>query len=386
MSGQEILDSKKKSKNFEWEDEIKKFHLWMKTQKNRDGKYYSDNATITAVHAVRSFFDYYRTPLILNNNDKRKLNGKPQRVTKDYMLTNTDIEKMAFVGNLREKYIILLGKSLGLRVSDFINLTYGDFRSINLDQEPPIAMGEIQTIKEKVTAYPFIDSDALPIIKQILESNPKKLSNERIIAVQDTELTSIIQRLAEKANINVGDKRLRFHCFRKYLIDRLKNHMSESAWKQIVGKAIAEEAYVGTLGLRECYQEVMKLTTINTNGNGKVSKIADQVSALSKIVTEKSQELEEQNKKIEKLEGQLKRIDSYYTNELLNMIKNSVINLMKGMSKEALISSLEDTLKKQGYEPLNDEQFKDKLIKKGIVTKEQWEKSLAENKKMLSEQ
>ena len=125
--------------------------------------------------------------------------------------------------------------------------------SIDLDQEPPISIGEIQTIKEKITAYPFIDSDALPIIKQILESNKKKPSNQRIITVQSTELTSIIQNLAKKANIDIGDTRLRFHCFRKYLTNNLKNHMSESAWKQIIGKSISEQAYVSTLGLRDCY-------------------------------------------------------------------------------------------------------------------------------------
>jgi len=50
---------------------------------------------------------------------------------------------MKLVGDLREKYILLLGKSFGLRVGDFTALTYGTFRSINLDQEPPISIGEI---------------------------------------------------------------------------------------------------------------------------------------------------------------------------------------------------------------------------------------------------
>ena len=83
MTGQQVLDSKEKNKKFYWEDQIIDFRQWMKTQKSRDGNYYSDNAVNTAVHAVRSFFDYHHAPLIFNHNEARKLNGKAQRVTKE---------------------------------------------------------------------------------------------------------------------------------------------------------------------------------------------------------------------------------------------------------------------------------------------------------------
>ena len=331
MSGQQILDSKRLDKNFEWENKIIKFKQWMKTQKNRDGNYYSDNAVNTAVHAIRSFFDYFRLPLEFNRNEARKLSGKAQRVTRDYVLSNPDISKMAFVGDLREKCIVLLGKSLGLRASDFVPLTYGTFRSINLDQEPPISIGEIQTIKEKITAYPFIDADALPIVKQILDSNRNKPNDERIITVKEAELSSIIQALAKKANINLGDKHLRFHCFRKYLIDRLSaSNSSESKWKQIIGKAVSEEAYVSTFELRECYLQTMKLTTLNPNGSGKISKLSEQVTELnkqvneqiielSKQVKEKSQKLEEQSQEIKEIRQQLAK-DSEYISSILSLI------------------------------------------------------------------
>jgi CRISPR/Cas system CSM-associated protein Csm2 small subunit len=182
-----------------------------------------------------------------------------------------------FVGNLREKYIVLLGKSFGLRAGDFVTLTYGCFRSINLDDETPIFIGEFQTQKEGVTAYPFIDSDALPILKAVLDSNKNKPNDERIITVSEDELSSIIQSLAVKANINLGGKHLRFHCFRKWLIDRLSSMMSESKWKQIVGKAISEGAYVSNFELKESYSKAMKLTTVLLNGNGKVSKKVEEM-------------------------------------------------------------------------------------------------------------
>jgi integrase len=294
MTGEQLLESKKADKNYEWEKKVIAFKQYMKD------KGLSDNSANTAVNTLRSFFDYYRTPLLFSQNENRKLNGKAHRVTMDYMLTNEDLTKLTFVADLREKYIILLGKSLGLRAGDFITLTYGTFRSINLNEETPIFMGEFQTQKEGVTAYPFIDSDALPTVKAILENNNKP-NDERIVKIQENELSTLIQNLAKKANVNLGGKHLRFHCFRKYLIDRLSANMSESKWKQIVGKAISEDAYVSSFELRSAYIQAMKLTTINTNGNGKVSK-------LSEAVTKLQEEKETDRKNIKELVDQLENL------------------------------------------------------------------------------
>lgn len=326
MSGQQILNSKRLAKNFEWEKKVITFKQWLKTQKNRNGNYYSDNAVSTAVHAVRSFFDHYHLPLEFNHSEARKLSGRAQRVTRDYVLTNQVIGKMAFVGGLRERYIVLLGKSLGLRASDFITLTYGTFRSINLDQEPPIPLGEIQTIKEKITAHPFIDADALPIVRQILDSNRDKPNDERVITVKPAELSSIIQALAKKANINLGGKHLRFHCFRKYLIDRLAASISsESKWKQIVGKAVSEDAYVSTFDLRKCYLQTMELTTLEPKETGKVSKLNKQVTEFNVKVSELNNKFSEEitqlrnqigakDGEIQELKHELKRQQAQYEN------------------------------------------------------------------------
>jgi hypothetical protein len=143
-----------------------------------------------------------------------------------------------------------------------------------------------QTEKEGVIAYPFVDSDALPVVKAIIEGTRDKSDNERIITVQEEELTTMMQQLAARANINLGGKHLRFHCLRKYLIDRLSSMMSESKWKQIVGKAISEGAYVSSLELRESYTKVMKLTTCITNGNGKVSRLDQDVQELKKQLSD----------------------------------------------------------------------------------------------------
>jgi integrase len=268
LTGAQMLANKRADKAYTWERKIIDFKKWIKAQKTRNGDLYSDHAADVAVNTLRSFFDYYRESLKFSQNESRKLNTRARRKTQDYRLENEDIIKMGYVANLNEKYVVLMGKSLGLRVGDFTARTYGDYRSINLDQAPPIFMGEIQTEKEGVFAFPFIDSDALPIIKKILAVNQGKRDSDRVVAVKEEELTALLQRLALRGGINLGGKRLRFHCLRKYLIDRLANNMSESKWKQIVGKAISEDAYVSPYELKSGYLKTMQWTTINVNTNG----------------------------------------------------------------------------------------------------------------------
>jgi integrase len=338
-TGQQILDSKKADKNFETENKVMEFKQWMKTQKTPQGKPYSDNTIKTIIKTVMSFFQSNRTPLQLITSEKRKLNEKAKRTNQDYELTNETISKMALVGDLREKYILLLGKSFGLRVSDFTKLTYEKFKSIDLDQEPPIYIGETQTEKEGVNAYPFIDSDALPIVKAYLEYlNPKKdkPNNEKIITIQNEELSTILQILAKKANINLGGKRLRFHCLRKYLITNISIGTSESKWKQIIGKANPEEPYVNTTGLREIYLKAMERTTcINTNGNGKVSKLSEELTeAINKInrhettiailadtSKKKDSEIKEMKQTITEHADELKRLDKIYGTNIKEVMK-----------------------------------------------------------------
>jgi hypothetical protein len=278
LTGEQLLESKRNDKENLWERKAVELRQWAKQ------KELSDSVSKGLVAILRSFFVYYRTPLIFTQAEKKKVGGRVQRTTQDYQLTNEVIAKMAFVANLREKYILLGGKSVGLRAIDFIHFTYGTFRSINLNQEAPISIGEVNTIKEGVPAHPFIDSDSLPVIKAVLEAGTAHADSEQILTFDETELSTVLQRLAEKANIQLGGKHLRFHCLRKYLCNALSSVLSESKWKQIVGKATSEGAYISDVDSTD-YAKVMKQTTcINTNGNGKVSHLAEEVTSLKEQV------------------------------------------------------------------------------------------------------
>ena len=243
----------------------------------------SENSAKTGINVVRGFFRHYETPLMLSNNERKRLK-RAKRKTRDYQFSKESLRKMSMVSNLTEKYVLIVGKSLGLRASDFIRLTFGDYRTLNLNQKAPIGLGEFDTLKEGIVAFPFLDSDSIPIIKQLLDSNVDKQDSERVLPLRKTELTVILQRIAKRANITNGNLHVRFHGLRKYLIDRLSAYASESQWKQVIGKTISEGAYVSTQQLKKIYTRAMNdiiiaqptTKTMNTNQLVKLFQTLDE--------------------------------------------------------------------------------------------------------------
>jgi hypothetical protein len=334
MTGQEMLDSKKTDKTYEWEKRVVDLKAWVKTQRNNKGELYSDSAASTAVNCIRSFFDYYRLPLVFNQHESRKIGGKNKRKTQDYMLTNADLPKMIYFADLEKKYVVSMGKSVGLRINDFLGFTYGTFRSLNLNDPAPVFMGEILTGKERVPAYPFIDADALPIVKTVLEANRDKSNDERVITVKDEAVNAMLQDLAVKSGIQLGGKHLRFHCFRKYLIDRLSACMSESKWKQIVGKAVSEDAYVSSFELRNCYIKTMELTTVcspivDSNLQKELDSLKTKLESKEKIIEALAESSANMKEELVIIKSVLPPLVTMYEERLNNMVKALPVRQME---------------------------------------------------------
>lgn len=264
MNGKESLEFRKKDADALTQKKVVAFKAYLQ------GLGLSDNFSRTACGAIRGFFASHRLKLEFISSEKRTIQ-EANRTTVDYLFSKEDLAKMSEQASLNERYVCLVGKSVGLRASDFINFTYGTFRSIHIDtEEAPIPLGEIVTGKEKVKAFPFLDSDAVQVVKAILERNPEAKNSDRILDWNEESLTQSIQSIFRKAHLESGDKTVRFHNLRKYLIDRLSAVASESQWKQIVGKKISEGAYVSTDQLRDIYLRAMPSITINGNGRNHV--------------------------------------------------------------------------------------------------------------------
>jgi len=249
LTGDKILESRKADKEYAWERKTLEFKTWL-IQKGK-----SEHTAVSATTAVRSFFAFYRLPLDFSRTQKARLT-EATRKTEDYLFNREDLKKMFDVGDLEERYVLTAGKSFGLRAGDFLRLTRGDLQPY-LNRETPISIRQYTTQKERIKAYPFIDSDALPVIKLMIEKmdrQGRRNSKDRILTFSDeAQLSRVLKRLVEKAGLNVGNKTVRFHNLHKFLIDRISSVMSESKWKQVVGKKISEGAYVSPESLRQDY-------------------------------------------------------------------------------------------------------------------------------------
>lgn len=257
MTGDEILAARKLDTEHGWEKKVLAFKDWLVNEK----KLASGSATLGAM-TCRSFFAYHYQPLQYRAAERKKLR-EHVRKTADFQFTRDDLRKMCAVGDLTEQYVVTAGKSFGLRAGDFLRLTRGDLEPY-LNRELPISIGEIATVKESVKAFPFIDSDALPVIKLVIEKMGRecltKPDSKVLNYKRERQLSRILKRLAQRAGIATGNKQVRFHCLRKFLADRLSSVMSESKWKQILGKQIDEKAYISPDSLREDYARAMTET------------------------------------------------------------------------------------------------------------------------------
>jgi hypothetical protein len=282
-NGQQLLDEKRNDKDFQVENSLFEYRKFL-LQKGKS-EYYA----ASSIGCIRGFYAYNRMPLQFRRQESKKLSER-NRSTQDYLFDKDDLAKMALAGNLKERYILLVGKSVGLRASDFLKFTYGTFRSLKLENEAPIGLGETGTGKERVKAYPFLDSDAIPIVKAWLESHKEAKDSSRILDDTEDNLSVILQTLARKAGMEIENgaihgKRIRFHSLRKFLIDRLSAYTSESQWKQIVGKSIDEGAYVSQDQLRGIFTRAMKDLLINGNGI-KAKKLLELENALKQVELE----------------------------------------------------------------------------------------------------
>jgi len=250
LSGDQILADRKTDKEFKWEKQVLAVKTWLVETKGQ-----ADNTAKAVTTAARSFFAFHRVGLEFRKPEKARLKEAHAK-SEDYRFSVGDLQKMFNVANLTEKYVLTAGKSFGLRAGDFMKLTKGDLEAY-IDREPPISIGAYSTQKEGVKAYPFIDADAQPIIKLMLEKMTRegrtKPSERMLTYTHKMQLSRVIKRLVQKAGLNVGNKNVKFHCLRKFLIDHLSSYMSESKWKQLVGKSISEAAYVSPEGLRQDY-------------------------------------------------------------------------------------------------------------------------------------
>jgi len=293
-----------KERNFAFEQKVVDFYQWLDKLPRKP----SDNTKKAYMSGICSFFAFHRLNLKFTKPQRTKIWKPAKPVKKYYEFTLEDLRRMNQVANPKERYVLLVGKSLGLRAFDFVRLEQGTFEA-HLKGEAPVSLGEIYTQKEEVKASPFLDEDAVETSKtwlRILESKGKRDPRKRMINISKQEVDLIIKKLAKRAGINTGNEIVRFHQLRVFLCTRLSSVTSESRWKQIVGKRVSESSYVKPFNLCEDYAKVLPHTTVREKvAQDEVKKLKEEVKVLKEREHGAQTEVWELKNKVRMLEQQL---------------------------------------------------------------------------------
>jgi len=163
--------------------------------------------------------------------------------------------------------MLSLAVDTGLRISDFLAIKKTDLPT--LDMESPIAFS-LLTQKEKITANCFLSKETVDLLQTYLPTLQKKnnvylFSSNGKSHISDEAISKMLNRLAEKAQINLNGKSLSFHCFRKmFLSASIDSGVGLTAGKLMCGKAVpkSDGTYLTTVNLRQHFIQLKKFLTI----------------------------------------------------------------------------------------------------------------------------
>jgi integrase len=282
--GENLVEYRNRAARFE--KEIEKFHSHLIE------KGYSINSARNMTLGIRQLFRYYQMPVTMRSGSRV---SQTVQTTKNFPLTIEHVRKMFQVANLKERMVLVLAVDTGLRISDFLSIKKTDLPP--LDKEPPIAF-TLLTQKEKIPAHCFLSQETVNQLKAYLPTLRKK-NNVYLFAsngkshISDEAISKMLNRLAEKAQIDLNGKSLTFHCFRKmFLSASIDSGIGLTAGKKLCGKAIArsDDTYLTTVKLREKFVQLKKFLTMKQSPEMETR----QIEKLGTVVAKLAEELDQQ--------------------------------------------------------------------------------------------
>src|SRR5208283_1424215 len=93
-TGKELLEIKKNDKEFAVENSLFDFKKWiLETKKTMSGNNYRSHFAVACVMTARSFYDFYRMPLVFRKSEAKTIK-QSSRTTSDYLFDKEDLAKM----------------------------------------------------------------------------------------------------------------------------------------------------------------------------------------------------------------------------------------------------------------------------------------------------
>jgi integrase len=292
-TGSEQLEDIKKRRTstdntvkFFYDNEVPKLFKWLTTEfkGQRTKKPLGENAALAVTTAVRSFFKYYRYPLIIQS-DALPSSEKTKSVFTDHAFDIHQLRDMFNQGDLQERTILSCGKDLWLRVGDFAKLNR-ELVELTIKREEETAKKEsrdagiiefeLVTEKEKEPASCHLSIESIELVKEYLRTYPKTNGHLFPFAAEDS-YNDLLRRLADKAKITLTG-RVRWHCLRKFGITIMHGKVTEPVMKYMTGKHIAKELRTYIQNNREPYKAfktIQPLITLtkSSGSNGNVKQL-----------------------------------------------------------------------------------------------------------------
>ena len=355
--GEDLIEYRNRAARFE--REIEKFH----SDLVQHG--YTTNTARTLTIGIRQLFRYYQMPVRMRAGSRV---AKTVKTSKSFPLRIEHVRRMFEVADLRERVILSLATDLGLRISDFIKIQNDALPS--LDQESPI-MFDVMTGKEEVVAHGFLSNETVELLRVYLPTL-QKTDNLYLFPsngnrpISDEWLNRLLQKLADKAQLELNGKRLTFHCFRKmFLSASIDSGIGLIAGKKLCGKAIpqSDDTYLTTVKLREKFIQLKRMLTIQSQPKPESNKLFEHFESaieqlqkenvanktvadvMTKRVAELEHELKDSLRQREDLEPLVEFVNSFKSRDelerFLDVFKTSTVIRFPEHKMQLIIDHLE---------------------------------------------
>lgn len=284
--------------------------------------------------SVRSFFTFHYYKFDRGAIQRAGGFPEPSRVTADHDLRLSEIEEMKRVAGPKERYVLVMGVSLGQRAEDFAGIKRKDVERVIRVGSAPYGPLRIGTRKRNVVAEGFITEEgkqaALDWLKTRRDTNPYMLPNNHEGHMLATSVSDLIHRLAHKANIPHDDTtdRIRFHILRKFLQGRLEDSgANRNITDQIIGHKLdrSQKPY-SSKALRGAFEKAMPLLETEA-----ISLGHEQIGELKQDLTDAEKRLGEQELQILQMRKHVENVEDKIDNLAKRM--SEVIRALEG--KEA---------------------------------------------------
>jgi site-specific recombinase XerD len=310
-TGENVIEFKNRAARFE--KEIERFHSHLIE------KGYSINSARNMTLGIRQLFRYYQMPTTLRSGSKV---SQTVQTTKNFPLTIEHVRKMFEVANLKERTVLSVATDTGLRISDFLAIRKTDLPP--LDNEAPIAF-TLLTQKEKITANCFLSQESVDLLKTYLSTLQRKGNNYLFSSngkshLSDEAISKMLNRLSQKAQIDLNGKSLSFHCFRKmFLSTSIDSGIGLTAGKKLCGKAIpkSDDTYLTTVKLKEKFIQLKKFLTIKQS----MKSEDQQLEKIESIVAKLAEDLEQQKTITQAVTGENLKIKKEFKEQIAELNK-----------------------------------------------------------------